>query len=166
MQIPENYLLAAIIGRAHGLRGEVIIDVRTDRPEHALAPGCQLATETGTLTVTRAREYKGRLYLTFQEITTREAAEAARGLKLYVEPAAEENAWYENDLLGLTAQTPSGQKIGTITRLETGTAQDLLAVKLDDGGREVLIPFVEAIVPSIDLENGTITIDAPPGLLE
>lgn len=160
-QIPADFLVAAVIGPAHGLRGEVTLDVRTDRPEQVLAAGSQLATERGMLIVSRVRTHKGRVYACFEQISSREDAEDARGLQLWVEPVAEADAWYEDELVGLAA-VAEGQTLGKVVGLEVGSAQDWLVV--DAGGEQVLVPFVEAIVPEVDLEAGVVRMTPPAGL--
>lgn len=159
-------MTAAVVGPAHGLHGEVTLDVRTDDPAR-LAPGEVLTTDSTrfpSLTVEGVRPHKGRVLATFAEVLTREDAEALRGAALLVEERVEEDAWYPHELEGLRALTPGGEVLGTVTGLQPGAAQDLLLV--DTGRRRVMVPFVEALVPDVDIEAGTVTIDAPPGLFD
>lgn len=92
-------LTAAIVGPAHGLRGEVIVDVRSDDPE-VLAPGSRLdvAGERRYLTVRSVRTHKDRVLVSFEECVTREEAEALRGARLLVEAHPEEDAWYPHEI--------------------------------------------------------------------
>ena len=175
------------IGRAQGLKGEVNVRPFTDEPERRFAPGSTLTTEDGsrTFTVVRSRVQKQRWIVLFEGVTDRNASEALNGLELYGEPAseeelAEEDAWYPEDLIGLEARWdeenelghPAGEVIGTVTNLLESPAQYLLEVAVpmstdDDPGATVpvLIPFVDEIVPEIDLEEGYLTINPPGGLI-
>lgn len=157
---------AALIGPALGLRGEVHLDLRTDDPA-LLVPGVVLATnrpEMPEVTLVRLRRHKDRLIASFEEIGTRETAEAMRGAELLVDEHEEEDAWYPDQLRGLVAVAPNGEELGTVTDLVPGAAQDLLLV--DHRGREVMVPFVRQLVPGVDVEAGRIVIDAPAGLFD
>ena len=158
-------LTAAIVGPAHGLRGEVILDVRSDDPE-VLAPGASLeiAGRGAALTVRSVRVHKERVLASFEECSSREDAEALRGARLLVEEHEEEDAWYPHQLKGLAARTPGGEDLGTVTGLTPGAAQDLLLVKTPAG--TVMVPFVTQLVPTVDVEGGVVIIDAPPGLFD
>ena len=158
-------LTAAIVGPAHGLRGEVILDVRSDDPE-VLAPGVSLeiAGRGAALTVRSVRVHKDRVLASFEECASREDAEALRGARLLVEEHEEEDAWYPHQLKGLAARTPGGEDLGTVTGLTPGAAQDLLLVKTPAG--TVMVPFVTQLVPTVDVEGGVVIIDAPPGLFD
>ena len=158
-------LTAAIVGPAHGLRGEVILDVRSDDPE-VLAPGASLeiAGRGAALTVRSVRVHKDRVLASFEECASREDAEALRGARLLVEEHEEEDAWYPHQLKGLAALTPGGEDLGTVTGLTPGAAQDLLLVKTPAG--TVMVPFVTQLVPTVDVEGGVVIIDAPPGLFD
>jgi 16S rRNA processing protein rimM len=158
-------LTAAIVGPAHGLRGEVILDVRSDDPE-VLAPGASLeiAGRGAALTVRSVRVHKERVLASFEECASREDAEALRGARLLVEEHEEEDAWYPHQLKGLAARTPGGEDLGTVTGLTPGAAQDLLLVKTPAG--TVMVPFVTQLVPTVDVEGGVVIIDAPPGLFD
>ena len=158
-------LTAAIVGPAHGLRGEVILDVRSDDPE-VLAPGASLeiAGRGAALTVRSVRVHKDRVLASFEECASREDAEALRGARLLVEEREEEDAWYPHQLKGLSARTPGGEDLGTVTGLTPGAAQDLLLVKTPAG--TVMVPFVTQLVPTVDVEGGVVIIDAPPGLFD
>ena len=158
-------LTATIVGPAHGLRGEVILDVRSDDPE-VLAPGASLeiAGRGAALTVRSVRVHKDRVLASFEECASREDAEALRGARLLVEEHEEEDAWYPHQLKGLAARTPGGEDLGTVTGLTPGAAQDLLLVKTPAG--TVMVPFVTQLVPTVDVEGGVVIIDAPPGLFD
>ncbi|MFC8193177.1 ribosome maturation factor RimM [Cellulomonas sp. NPDC057328] len=163
-------LTVARIGRPHGLRGEVALDVRTDAPERRLTVGARLDTEptaAGPLTVTHVRRAQERWYVTFAEASDRTAVEALRGVELVVEADDDEDddGWYEHELVGLRAEHVSdGRVLGEVVGLEHLPAQDLLVVREPDGTR-TLVPFVEAIVPVVDVAGGRVVLDPPGGLL-
>lgn len=166
-------LTVARIGRAHGLRGEVALDLRTDEPEARLAVGSVLPTEPadrGPLTVVRTREQQGRWFVAFAEVPDRSAAEALRGVELVVEVADdagsddEEDAWYPHELAGLRAEHVDGRVLGEILGLEHHPAHDVLVLREPDGAR-TLVPFVRAIVPVVDVPGGRVVLDPPGGLL-
>ncbi|MEV7972996.1 ribosome maturation factor RimM [Cellulomonas sp. NPDC089187] len=163
-------LTVARIGRAHGLRGELALDVRTDDPETRFAVGAVLPTdppEHGPLTVTRTRTQQDRWFVQFAEVPDRTAAEALRGVTLVVDVAAdgsEEDAWYPHELTGLRAENVDGRVLGEIAGLEHLPAQDVLVLREPDGAR-TLVPFVRAIVPVVDVPGGRVVIDPPGGLL-
>ncbi|GHD11873.1 ribosome maturation factor RimM [Zhihengliuella salsuginis] len=164
-------LQVARIGKPHGIRGEVTVQVMTDAPEERFVPGQVLDVEpesAGPLTVARARWNKEILLLGFEEVKDRNGAEALRGSQLFVETDEEEpvddDAWYAHELVGLAAVV-EGQAIGTVSGLRRGDAQDLLEIELTGGG-DVLVPFVEEIVPEVDLEAEQVILTPPAGLLE
>ncbi|RKW69709.1 ribosome maturation factor RimM [Galactobacter caseinivorans] len=165
-------LQVARVGKPHGIRGELTVQLFTDDPEARFAPGAVLETEpatAGPLTVTSARWNKQILVVGFSEVRDRNRAEELRGTTLFVETSEEEveddsEGWYEHDLQALKAKV-DGETIGEVTALITGTAQDLLVITRTDGA-EVLVPFVEEIVPEVDVEAGHIILTPPPGLLD
>lgn len=159
-------LTAAIIGPAHGLRGELLLDVRTDDAELML-PGNQFDTnsdEFPVLTLVSVRTHKERTLAIFDEILTREDAEAARGIRLLVEEREEEDAWYPHQLKGLAARSPQDDDLGKVSGIQPGAAQDLLLVKYQ--GRTVMVPFVHQIVTEVNIDGGYVIIDAPGGLFD
>lgn len=164
-------LTVARIGRAHGLRGEVALDVRTDVPEERLAPGTVLVTDpasAGPLTVARTRVQQGRWFATFQGVADRTAAEALTGVDLVVEPdeASDEDddAWYPHELVGLRAEGTDGRALGEVVGLEHAPAHDVLVLR-EPAGARTLVPFVRAIVPVVDVPGGRVVLDPPGGLL-
>ncbi|WNB84926.1 ribosome maturation factor RimM [Cellulomonas sp. ATA003] len=163
-------LTVARIGRAHGLRGEVALDLRTDSPEERLAVGQVLATEpasAGPLTVAATRSQHGRWFATFAEAGDRTAAEALQGVELVVEPDADddEDAWYPHELTGLRAELTDGTVVGRITGLEHLPAHDVLVLEEAGTRHRTLVPFVRAIVPVVDVPGGRVVLDPPGGLL-
>ncbi|MGW8568393.1 ribosome maturation factor RimM [Isoptericola sp. NPDC055881] len=162
-------LVVARVGRAHGLRGEVALDLRTDNPEDRLAVGLTLETDpssAGPLTVTAAREHQGRWLVSFAEVGDRTAAEALRGVELVVEADAsdEEDAWYPHELQGLRAELEDGTVVGEVVGLEHLPAHDALVVR-EPAGERTLVPFVRAIVPTVDVAGGRVVLTPPGGLL-
>lgn len=158
----------ARIGKPHGIRGEVTVQVLTDDPETRFARGARLLTDpeaNGPLTVKSARWNKHILLLGFEEVSDRNRAEELRGTMLYVEAEeSSDDAWFEHDLVGLEVVV-EGETIGKVSALRTGPAQDLLEVTLNDGS-EALLPLVEDIIPEIDLDAAKVIATPPPGLLE
>jgi 16S rRNA processing protein RimM len=165
----DMQLVVARIGRAHSLRGEVALDVRTDDPEGRLAVGTVLTTDpasAGPLTVLSRRLHQGRWLVKFAEVADRSAAEALRGVELVVEASNsdEEDAWYPHELRGLRAELVDGTVVGEVVALEHLPAHDALLVK-EPGGERTLVPFVTAIVPVVDVAGGRVVLDPPGGLL-
>ncbi|VEI12694.1 ribosome maturation factor RimM [Trueperella bialowiezensis] len=162
-------LTVAIIGRPQGLKGEVKLDVRTDAVEERLALGAMLETdpaEMGPVTVAKRREYKGQVFVTFEEYPDRSGAEALRGTKLVIESdedEVEDDAWFAHELKGLEALDPEGYELGIVVGLEYMPGHDLLVVREPDG-IITRVPFVKEIVTEVDLEDNCVVIDAPPGL--
>ena len=162
-------LTAATIGRAHGLRGEVALDLRTETPEERFAAGAVLATDpasAGPLTVVSTRVQSGRWFVLFRESTDRTSAEGLRGVDLVVDAdvSDEDDAWYPHELVGLRAERADGTLVGEVIGLEHLPAQDALLVREPDGAR-TLVPFVRAIVPVVDVPGGRVVLDPPAGLL-
>jgi 16S rRNA processing protein RimM len=157
------------VGRAHGLRGDVFIDVRTDEPSRRFADGTTFATSRGDLVVESTRWHGRRLVARFEQVADREAAERLRGVELRLDvPVAERpddpDEFYDHQLRGLAAVTVTGGRVGTVIDVLHLPAQDMLVV--DGPGGEVLVPFVEEIVPVVDLAIGQVEIADRPGLLE
>lgn len=166
-------LVVARIGRAHGIKGEVTVEVRTDEPELRLGPGAVLATEpaqVGPLTIETGRVHSGRLLLRFEGVRDRTAAEALRNTLLIAEVDPEElpedpDEFYDHQLMDLDVVLADGTEIGRITEISHLPSQDLFIVERPDGS-EVMVPFVEEIVSEIDLEEQRIVITPPPGLID
>jgi 16S rRNA processing protein RimM len=165
-------LVVGRIARAHGLRGEVALEVRTDSPEIRFAPGAVVRTQTGNrlLTVTSSRPHSGRLLVTFDEVTDRTAADMLRGLLLVIDsddapPLDDPDEFYDHQLVGLRAELADGALIGVVAEVLHLPGGETLAVTRPDG-REVLIPFVVSIVPTVDVVGGRLLVTPPEGLLE
>lgn len=158
-----------VIGRAHGVRGDVSIEVRTDEPERRFAAGAVLRDGTGRrFTVARAKLVSGRLVVSFTEVTDRNLAEELRGTELLADVAADEmpsgdDEFFDRQLVGLVVLDAAGRRAGTITEVLHPGAQDLLVIDVD--GSERLVPFVEALVPVVDLAAGHVQLADVGGLL-
>jgi len=167
------HLVVGRVGRAHGLGGQLTVEVRTDAPETRLAAGSVLTTDpaaVGPLTVAAARWHSGRLLLSFDQVTDRTDAERLRGVLLLVEVADDErpeepDEFYDHQLVGLPVVTTAGTPVGEVTEVLHLPGQDLIAVRRPDG-REALIPFVAQLVPEVDLDAHRVVVDPPPGLLD
>lgn len=168
--------LVARIGKPHGLRGEVTVQAHTDTPQERFVPGTVFATEPdrGALTLQGARVHQGIWLLAFEEVADRTAAEALRGTRLLLHmdlDATEdgEDGWYAEELVGVAVRDVDGEVIGEVIDLVTRPAQDLLEVRLLDG-RTGLVPFVEALVPTVHagagVEDAHVVLDAPDGLFD
>ena len=176
--------------RAHGIRGEVLVAVRTDEPGARFAPGSVLPTEPperGPLTVAAARWHSGRLIVAFEGVGDRTAAEGLRGTLLILDSAqitslSDPDEFYDHELIGLGVVTAAGDPVGVVADV-LHHGQDLLVVRREGApgqatpgqvapgsrGREAaeaLVPFVSAIVTDVDLGAGRLVIDPPPGLLD
>jgi 16S rRNA processing protein RimM len=168
------------VGRAHGVKGEVSVEPRTDEPQRRFADGAVLRTRTpqGTaptpprptsLTVAGIRWHQSRLLVTFAELGDRTAAESVRGLTLVTDVDTAEapddpEEFYDHQLVGLSMESTDGASVGEVTEVVHGAGQDLLVVRAADG-REVLVPFVSALVPVVDVAAGRILVVDRPGLL-
>lgn len=172
----DDYVVVGRVGRAHGLRGEVSVEPRTDEPARRFADGAVLDVRArpgadrvpATVTVAGTRWHQGRLLVRFAELADRTAVEAARGCELTVpvdpaESPEDPEEYYDHQLVGLAVEDPAGRRLGTVTGVEHTGAQDLL--RIDAGWREVLFPFVAALVPDVDLASGRLVVDDRPGLL-
>jgi 16S rRNA processing protein RimM len=164
------------LGRPHGLRGEFLVDVRTDVPDRRFALGNVLgctAEGVPTLTVTGARRHSGKWLVRFAEVADRTMADAVRGALLTIDPAEvgpatddeDDEAWWDSDLVGLAVLTTAQERIGEVAEVVHTPGGDLLAVRTESGD-EVLVPFVEEIVPTVDVPGGRVVVDPPEGLLE
>ncbi|MGW5558028.1 ribosome maturation factor RimM [Micromonospora sp. NPDC003944] len=181
-------LVVGRIGKPHGVRGEVTVEVRTDEPEARFAPGTVLRTEPGAtpppstdqpgvpfrvpaeLTIEEARFHQGRMLVAFDGILDRNTAEALRGTLLVVDsadvaPPDDPEEFHDHQLVGLAVVTPAGERLGEVARIDHAPSSDLLVLRRPEG-RTALIPFVRAIVPEVDLAGGRVIVDPPAGLLD
>jgi 16S rRNA processing protein RimM len=172
------------IGRPHGIRGEVVIGVRTDEPDLRFTVGAVL--EVGRtppaegpvpaggeqLTVASVRWHSGQLLVAFTGITDRTAAGELTGSWLSIDssqlpPVADPDEFRDHELIGLSVRTAAGDPVGVVTDV-LHYGQDLLVIRRApaQGDSESLVPFVKAMVPEVDIGAGVIVIDPPPGLLD
>lgn len=166
-------LVVARIGRAHGIKGEVSVEVRTDEPELRLGPGAVLMTDppsAGPLTIASGRVHSGRLLLTFEGVRDRTAAEGLRNTLLIAEIDPDEvpedpEEFYDHQLVGLDVVLADGTGVGEVAEILHLPYQDLLVVRRPSGA-EVLVPFVTEIVPEIDLAEQRVVVTPPPGLID
>lgn len=185
---PQDEVVVGRLGRPHGIRGELTVELRTDEPERRFADGAVLLVRrpTGTapgsgqstgpaarherLTVGETRWHQDRLLVSFHEIPDRTAAEGARGLLLVVtvdpeETPADPEEFYDHQLVALSVVTTDGREAGTVVEVLHSGAQDLLVVRRE-GRDDALVPFVSALVPEVDLAAGRVVVADRPGLLE
>jgi 16S rRNA processing protein RimM len=182
------------IGRPHGIRGDVVVGVRTDEPELRFAKGSRLDTDPaarGPLVVVVSRWHSGELLVRFEGITDRDAAAELRGTWLIVDSSTlgaldDPDEFRDIDLIGLTVRTTDGTVVGTVDDV-LHSGQDVLVVRRSSGpaspsgsgpsgsgpsgsgppgSGEILVPFVKDIVPEVDVASGLVVIDPPPGLLD
>jgi 16S rRNA processing protein RimM len=180
-------LVVGQVVRAHGVRGEVVVDVRTDAPEERFAVGAVLQTDStavrhlqtvppgvwtppATVTVESVRPHQGRLLVVFDGIYDRSLAEDMRGVLLCVDSAqvpasADPDEFNDHELVGLAVVDAEGEPVGELLRVDHAPAHDLLVVRLADG-RTGLVPFVREIVPEVDVVGGRIVITPPEGLFD
>ena len=160
------------IGRPHGVRGEATVEVRTDDPDGRFRPGVVLRTDPadrGPLTITGARWHREVLLLAFAGYDSREEIEALRDTLLEVPvadlPALQDpDTYYDHQLVGLAVRLVDGTPLGEVAAVRHEGAE-LLVVRRTGGG-ELLVPFVRAMVPTVDVDGGVVVVDPPEGLLD
>jgi 16S rRNA processing protein RimM len=169
-------LVIGQIVRPHGIRGEVVVEVTTDDPAARFAAGSELATaehpqrRPTALRIEAVRPHQGRLIIAFEGVLDRNAAEELRGVRLVVDSVEvgetdDPDEFHDFQLIGLAVVDVDGAPLGEVVRVEHGPAADLLVVRLT-AGREALVPFVRAIVPTVDVPGRRVVLTPPPGLLE
>ena len=172
----QTELRVGRLTKAHGLKGALKLELYTDEPEKRFVPGAVFTLQVPTaskwhgktLELSELRWYNGHPVGFFVGVDDRTEAETLVKAILWVSQDEkqlpdEEDAWYDHQLVGLDALR-DGVKVGRVARVDHLPAQDLLAVTTADG--EVLVPFVKAIVPEVDLTAGTVTLTPPAGLFE
>ena len=164
--------MVGFVRKPHGVHGEVLVQILTDFPER-MAPGVRfgLGSEGGPEEfheVHHVRYHKGAWLLGISGLRDRDSVEGWRGRYLFLPEQSldelPEGYYYEHHLVGLACRSPRGEDLGEVTGLDTEGPQARLVVRRGD--REFLVPYVPQIVVEVDLEAGTVTIDAPPGLLD
>ena len=186
-------LVVGHIGKPHGIRGEVLVTVRTDEPEERFVAGSVFTTEVprdrrvsagpatpsapGTryqvpekLVLESLRWHQGRVIAQFEGVHDRNVAEELRGVLLQVDssevaPPDDPDEFHDYQLVGLRVESVDGAVLGTVARIDHAAASDLVVVDKTGGGT-ALIPFVSQIVPTVDLAGGRVVVDPPEGLLD
>jgi 16S rRNA processing protein RimM len=162
---PERKICVARIGAAHGVRGAVKLWTFTEDPFAVKAYG-SLLTKDGTrhFELTSAREAKDHLVVTFEGIATRDEAERLNGIELYVPreklPATDEDEYYHADLVGLAAVTTAGEPLGRVMAIHNFGAGDIIEIA-PPSGATMLLPFSNAVVPTVDIAGGRVVIALP-----
>ncbi|MEN9739924.1 MAG: ribosome maturation factor RimM [Actinomycetota bacterium] len=173
---PESGLRVGRLLKAHGLKGAIKVEMYTDDPASRFVPGStytlQVPDESPwfgkTLSLIELKWYNESPVAFFEGVIDRNAAESLIKAILWVDEdadsrPAEDDAWYDHQLIGLTVRR-DGVAVGTVVRVDHMPAQDLLIVEVGD--REVMVPFVKAIVTAVDIEAGTLDVTPPLGLFE
>jgi 16S rRNA processing protein RimM len=168
-------LIVGRVAKAHGVTGELVVDVRTDDPELRFAPGATLRAKASdhrerNYVVAAVRPHGNRILLRLEGVADRDAADGMRGSLFVIDsedlpPIDEPDTFYDHQLEGLLVRTTAGRDIGTVTEVLHTAAGELLAVDRADAD-ELLVPFVSAIVTSVSVDSGIVEIDPPEGLLE
>ena len=169
-------LVVGRIAKAHGITGEVVVEVRTDDPEERFAVGKRLRLRNPRrgpdreVTVSAVRPHSGRLLLRLDGVADRDSAETLRGSLFVVDsadlpPIEDPDEFYDHQLEGLTVRTADDEIVGTVTEVLHTPGAELLSVR-GESGAEVLVPFVSDIVTSVSLSDGVVRIDPPEGLLD
>jgi 16S rRNA processing protein RimM len=171
----DTLLLVGRIAKAHGIGGELAVDVHTDAPDERFVPGAVLNARlrdrsTRPLTVSTVRAHSGRLLVRFDEVADRTVAESLRGAQLLVDaadlpPTEDPDEFYDHELEGLAAVLADGTEVGRVREVAHSPGGELLVVDLTEGGGEALVPFVREIVPEVDLAGRRVVLDPPEGLL-
>jgi 16S rRNA processing protein RimM len=187
-------LVVGQIGRPHGIRGEVLVTVRTDDPEARFAAGSAFTTEVprdrrvsagpapaaahagvayqvpAKLVLEAIRWHQGKGIAQFEGVIDRNTAEALRGVLLQVDSAEiaapeDPDEFNDHQLVGLSVVSVDGTVLGVVDAIDHAPASDLVVVKKAGGGTG-LIPFVSQLVPTVDLAGGRLIVDLPEGLLD
>jgi 16S rRNA processing protein RimM len=172
----DRLLMVGVVRKPHGIRGELFVELETDRPEAVFVPGrvVQLGDERGRpsgdrLTLEKVRPFKGGVLVRVAEHPTRDAAlELLRGRTLLLPvaevPPLDEDEVFLHDLVGLRV-VAEGEAVGVVVDVTAIASGDLLVVRRE-GKRDLYVPFVREIVRDVDLQRRVVELDAPPGLLE
>lgn len=171
-------LVVGRVVKSHGVRGELVVEVRTDSPEDRFASGTRLVGRLGRgrtavdrpVTIEAARNHSGRLLVRLVEVADRDSADALRGMLLLVDSEQlpdndDPDEFHDHQLVGLSVLDTEGVRLGEVVEIMHTAAGELLSITLDAGG-EALIPFVTEIVPEVDIASRTCVIDPPEGLLD
>lgn len=169
-------LVVGRVAKAHGVTGELVVDVRTDDPDERFAAGNRLRLKPSRgdggreVVVETVRPHGGRLLVRLRGVSDRNAADALRGNLFIVDsaelpPIEDPDEFYDHQLEGLAVRTADGIAVGTVAEVLHTAGGELLSVRTAEGA-ELLVPFVSAIVTSVSLADGLVEIDPPEGLLD
>jgi len=163
-------LCVGIIGAPRGVRGEVRIKSFTADPLDIAAYG-PVETEDGRkLTITSAQQAKSVVVVRFEGIANRDQAEVLKNVRLYIDrallPEPDDEEWYHADLIGLAVEDTDGTRIGTVTTVQDFGGGDLLEVALTGQRKTAFVPFTRDAVPVVNVKDGLVVIDPPPGLMD
>lgn len=171
-------LVVGRVAKSHGIKGELVVEVRTDEPEDRFAVGTVLRgrkpreQELKSYTVEAARDHSGRLLLRLDGVVDRATSDALRGTLFVIdsselEPSDDPDEFYDHELAGLAVRLADGTEIGTVIEVLHSAAGELLEIRRADGQPgKLLVPFVAAIVTSVSVADGVVEIDPPEGLLD
>ncbi|KXF53417.1 ribosome maturation factor RimM [Rhodococcus sp. SC4] len=171
-------LVVGRVAKSHGIKGEIVVEVRTDEPEDRFAVGAVLRGHkpreqtVSTYTVEAARDHSGRLLLRLDGVSDRTAADALRGTLFVIdsaelEPSDDPDEFYDHELEGLSVRLADGTEVGTVIEVLHSAAGELLSIRrAGEQSGELLVPFVAAIVTSVSAADGVVEIDPPEGLLD
>jgi 16S rRNA processing protein RimM len=174
---PGEFFIVGRVRRAHGIRGELAVEMITDVPEAVFASGARLfaGTTTGDVTperselhVVQAAPFKGGMIVSFREITSRTEAERWRD-RYFLVPAAElpppeENEVYVHELIDMRVALSSGEEVGRV--IDVYELPQGLTLEVQRANGTVMLPFSERIVTRVDREERVITVDPPEGMLD
>lgn len=170
----KNQLRVGRLVKAHGLKGALKLELYTDNPERRFVPGAEFTLQVPeaspwhgkTVTVREYRVMNGNPVVFLKDVDDRTAAESLVRAILWIEQdvdEVEDDAWFDHQLVGLDV-VRDDTVVGRVVRVDHFPAQDLLIVK--SGDQEVMVPFVQAIVPTVDVAAGRVIVTPPPGLFE
>ena len=172
IHIPKGYMAVGMIAGAHGLRGEMKVELHTDFPER-FAPGVilYLGAELEEVKIVQARPHQGQMLLIFDGINDRNQVDALRGSWLFIEDTAAEkletDTYFVHDIIGLSVQTAEGRLLGVVTDvLFTGANEVYVVAPPDEPKRQILLPAIADVVKQVDLTNGIMIVELLPGLLD
>jgi 16S rRNA processing protein RimM len=168
----DDMVLVGRIARAHGNRGQVIVDPATDFPDERFKAGSALFIRRGetvdSVTVEDVRFHRGRPIIALAGIDTMDAAEALAGIELRITSDALQplpaGSFYHHDLVGCAVETPRGEHVGRVRAVEGDSGGSRLVV--EGTGGDILVPIAEGICVAIDVEGRKVVIEPPEGLLE
>ncbi|PVE95785.1 MULTISPECIES: ribosome maturation factor RimM [unclassified Microbacterium] len=170
----KNQLRVGRLVKAHGLKGALKLELYTDNPERRFVPGAAFTLQVPEaspwhgkdITVREYRVMNGNPVVFFEDVDDRDGAESLVKAILWIDQdddEVEDDAWFDHQLVGLDV-VRDDVVVGRVSRVEHFPAQDLLIVK--SGEREVMVPFVAALVPTVDVAGGRVIVTPPPGLFE